>query len=219
MVKKSLSGERVALVFSNLHFSVGIKRLLADDNQMTFYVSCGSGAAEIQRIKSFKPDVVLTDFFMLYNKLEPLCNEDGLKIVLFDTQCGENNIIHAVMTKKIRGLINHDDDPQNLGKAIKCVAGGEVWLDNKTVFNLLKEVNPVRQDNQHLLTHREKEIITLIVKGDNNKKIAKELFISEPTVKTHLHNIFRKLNVKNRLQLLNIALKSTDITGMSTAKA
>lgn len=95
---------------------------------------------------------------------------------------------------------------KTLIKAVRTVASLEYWVDRKTIGRLFSEflllLNPPRAKDTsiHLLTKREIEVLKLLAKGHKNKEIASQLYISEKTVKTHLTNIFSKLNITDRLQ-------------------
>ncbi|HEY5648207.1 MAG TPA: response regulator transcription factor, partial [Nitrospiria bacterium] len=99
-----------------------------------------------------------------------------------------------------------DFSPGVLRKAIETVIRGEHWVSRKVagrmfseVFGLEKEKETPAADHD-LLTRRELEILSLVSRGCRNKEIGEALSISEKTVKTHLTNIFGKLNIQNRLQ-------------------
>src|SRR5437763_6033891 len=97
-----------------------------------------------------------------------------------------------------------------LVKSIHRVHAGEIWLDNRMTAEVMKafskssEAGPRRE--KPLLSDREKEIVQLVAQGFRNKEIGEKLFISEQTVKNHLHNIFDKLGVSDRLELALYAI-------------
>lgn len=88
-------------------------------------------------------------------------------------------------------------------KGVRVLFDGQVWLSRDILVEAVingrgKKVSTYKEYNG--LTQRELEILTLISSGVNNKEVAEKLFISENTVKTHVYNIFKKINVPNRLQ-------------------
>src|SRR2546425_1686682 len=97
-----------------------------------------------------------------------------------------------------------------LVKSIYRVHAGEIWLDNRMTAEVMKafakssDSGPRRE--KPLLSDREKEIVQLVAQGYRNKEIGEKLFISEQTVKNHLHNIFDKLGVSDRLELALYAI-------------
>ncbi len=119
----------------------------------------------------------------------------------------------SLIAKGAKGYCNHYIAPEMLSKVLAVVAMGEVWLGNSLVNRLLENLakagqaqNPdtnTQMSDQRLtsLTYREQEIAGLVGSGASNKIIARELDITERTVKAHLSAIFRKTQTKDRLQL------------------
>jgi len=93
--------------------------------------------------------------------------------------------------------------------------GGEIWLDSHTTAAVMRQFSsPLDSNNssggrgreRSPLSTREREIVTLVAQGYKNKEMAEKMFISEQTVKNHLHNIFDKLGVSDRLELALYAI-------------
>jgi len=202
---------KVSLGFSNNLFSIGVCGILEDmasiavSDLLESGVECTAG-----RLEELNDNILLVDLNTLYNTLPPPEEvENWPRVVLLDTNCGRENIISAILKKKLRGVIPVNADAGLLLRMLKKVALGEVWIDNKTVKNLIDGVNNMDKGECGVLTDREREIVGLIGEGYRNKEIAKKLHICEPTVKTHLYRIFQKLNIKNRSELVAIALKDS----------
>lgn len=107
----------------------------------------------------------------------------------------------------VRGYIKTTDSPAIMIKAIQAVFNGEIWAERrileKAISNpLLPEILNVNVPGLAPLTSREKEMLTLVMKGESNKEIAASSSISERTVKTHLYRVYRKLNVKSRTKAI-----------------
>lgn len=207
---------KAMLAFSNLLFSEGVARLLEDDKNFTVCI-LKDRKEPLKAIDAERPDVILLDIITLYNNLSDIKSNQQTKLILVDTGCGEENIMSAFVNRKLSGVLMSDANSCLLKKAIMVVANGEIWVDNKTIKNLLSGVNPLKKDNQGKLSEREKEIVHLVSLGFRNKEIAKKLNISEPTVKTHMHMIFQKLNVLNRYQLVALNLKKQELQGITIA--
>ncbi|WP_394125886.1 LuxR C-terminal-related transcriptional regulator [Vibrio hepatarius] len=118
--------------------------------------------------------------------------------------------------RNLVGVFYIDDDVSLLLKGMDKIMNDEMWLSRKVAQDYIEHfrcANTVTTSQAYAnLTKREKEIMRLLGHGASNVQIADELFVSENTVKTHLHNIFKKINAKNRLQALlwannNIALE------------
>lgn len=203
---------RVVLAFSNALFSEGIGRLLENDPDLEVSSVIEPGEACSYADLEKTPGVILTDFTSLYNSL-PDMEEAGKKhhILLVDTCCGRENLVSAVLRKKVSGVMMGKSDSALLKKAIKAVHKGDIWLDKNTFKNILHGINALNGEKNSALSAREKEIVSLIGKGLRNKEIASRLNITETTVKTHLTRIFQKLNIKARSELISYAIKSDDM--------
>ncbi|MGY3572152.1 helix-turn-helix transcriptional regulator [Vibrio sp. SCSIO 43135] len=104
------------------------------------------------------------------------------------------------------GVFYIEDDIRCFAKGMTKILSDEMWLSRKVAQDYIQHfrgTNTVSTSQAYKqLTKREKQIIQLLGHGASNIQIAQELFVSENTVKTHLHNIFKKINAKNRLQAL-----------------
>lgn len=207
---------KIILAFSNSLFSEGIGKLLENDPDLEVISTIEPGeacsAAELDKLAS---GVILCDFTSLYNSL-PEAEETGRKhhVLLLDTFCGRENLVSAVLRKKVSGIIMSKTEPAQLKKAVKAVHKGEVWLDKSTFKSILHGINAMNGEKNSLLSVREKEIVALIGKGLRNKEIANRLNITETTVKTHLTRIFQKLNIKARSELISYAIKTDDLNAI-----
>jgi DNA-binding NarL/FixJ family response regulator len=206
---------KVMLAFSNTIFSEGISKILEHEKDITVVKTLGSGSKVSSELwSSLNPDVVLVDFTTLYNglaDLEGLDTEKKYQFILLDTNCGKDNIVSAILKKKVSGVLLGDSGSALLKKAIRAVARGDIWIDKTTVKNLLYGIKALDKDKTATLTTREKSIVDLVGKGLRNKEIAHRLHISEPTVKTHLYRVFRKLNIRTRSELITYAIKKNDM--------
>lgn len=192
-------------------FSNGIARILGNDKSIKVkeLLKPGNSCSE-DMLESINPDVVLVDFTTLYNSFQNPGSISKKKFILIDTDCGRDNIVSAILKKKVSGVLLGDSTPEQLKKAIKSVHNDEIWIDKTTVRNLLYGINALGNAKSATLSVKEKEVVGIITQGFTNKEAAKKLHISEPTIKTHLNHIFRKLDIKNRTQLVTYAIKNHD---------
>ncbi len=107
------------------------------------------------------------------------------------------------------GIFYQDESPSRLIKGIQSIFAGELWFSREALMTCLSSMrNPktstVESKSRHL-TNREREILVLLARGATNDEIASRLFVSHHTVKTHIYNIFKKIDVSNRLQAANWA--------------
>lgn len=154
-----------------------------------------------------KVDLLITD----YN----LPDEDGLSLVrkvkrkfpeikiLVLSMHDEAHLVKEILKEGINGYIMKKDSHTDLVDAIYAVKSGKTYLSSEINSILIKGLNG--EDDQRLLTTREREILKLISKEYTNRDIAEELFISERTVETHRKNIFRKTGTNNLVGLIKFA--------------
>lgn len=201
------------LAFSNELFSEGVSTLLDGEGDIEVTGTLPAGSVhDARKVEGLDCDVLLTDFTTLYNALPRIESvEDGPSVILLDTDCGKENIVSAILKKRVCGVLLGNSDSELLKRAVRSVSNGEIWIDKGTVKELLNGINALEDDRSSVLTDREKEIVALTGEGYRNKEIAQKLNICEPTVKTHLHNIFQKLNIKKRSELITYALRTEGI--------
>ncbi len=197
---------KVVICCCSYLFGEGLSRLLEDDKNIDVIGIFYEGI-DLKGIVKFSPDVILADFNNINPPLFAQCPD--AKIVLIDTGVKQGNIIAALVSHNISGVISPGTDIRLLKKALKVISNGEVWIDNPTLKELLLQAEVMSKNGGISgITRREREIIAHICQGYSNKEIASRLFMSEQTVKSHLNRIFRKFNVFSRSQLMTVALKN-----------
>lgn len=193
----------------------GLKQLLELESDFEVVGQASNGVETIERVKELKPDVLLLDINMpIMNGIKALkkLKEDGIdtKVVILTIHEDREYLIET-MQIGASGYILKDSDSASFFKAIRDANNGESYIQPKLAADLIKEFNKprgsrIKKENE--LTQREYEVIALIADGLNNKDIAEKLFISEKTVKNHVSNIFRKINVSDRTQAAIYAYKN-----------
>ncbi|MER3446161.1 MAG: hypothetical protein C4291_04675 [Candidatus Dadabacteria bacterium] len=116
----------------------------------------------------------------------------------------EETIIN-VLSLGVQGYLTATSGTKHLIQAIRAISRDEIWAERRILTKVMRRVLAPREETLIIkpkLTKREEEILNLIVQGYRNKPIADKLFISENTVKNHIRNIFRKLGINNRLNLI-----------------
>lgn len=201
---------KVLLVDEHTLIREGLKLILESDQDISVIDQARDGNEAIKKALKLRPDIVVMDINMpVLNGLESLNKMKELGItskVIILTQEPKRETIIAATKLGAKGYLSKDTEPSNLIKAIREVYKGRSYLDFQVV-NLLtkldndsKELNKIEPAKIDILTKREYEVLMLISKGHNNKTIGKELFISEKTVKNHVTQIFKKLEVSDRVQ-------------------
>ncbi len=115
----------------------------------------------------------------------------------------EKGIEEKAVVLGIRGIFYIQDSLEQFRKGIRAILNGELWMSRDIMARCLvtrKDRNNGMRGDVSILTQRELEILSIVVGGATNEEIANKLYISPHTVKTHIYNIFKKINVPNRLQ-------------------
>jgi DNA-binding NarL/FixJ family response regulator len=215
MAKGKLNSNiRVVIADDHAIFREGLRKLLEGAGDIVVIGEAGDGDETIQLLSKLKPDVLLLDLRMP--------NKDGLgvleemngqseqtRVILVTEGENEHDVVRA-MRLGARGVVWKQSASALLLKSIRKVYAGEIWLDNRMTAEVIdafkKSSDSGARREKPLLSPREREIVQLVSQGFRNREIAEKLFISEQTVKNHLHNIFDKLGVSDRLELALYAI-------------
>jgi len=173
---------------------------------------CLDGDEAVKAVRRYKPDILVLDIRMP--------RKDGLGVlrdmrkeklptgvVVLTAALDDEEVAEAVRLGA-RGLVLKELAPKLLVQCVRKVHAGELWLEKHSVSSALEKLlkrESGRNEVVQSLTSREIEIVKQVAAGLRNIEIAKKLFISEGTVKMHLHNIYQKLGVDSRTQLSRYA--------------
>ena len=179
----------------------GIKQLVELEEGFEVVGGAGNGSEGINLALQTSPDLIILDLNMKgLSGLDTLkaLRAEGIdaRIVILTVSDAKNDIF-TLIDAGADGYLLKDTEPDTLLSQLKRIAQGEVILSD-SIKNLLIE----RQSSQepiYSLTDREMDVLRLIATGLSNKQIAGQLFISEETVKVHIRNLLRKLNVHSRV--------------------
>jgi len=193
----------------------GLKQIVELEEDLKVIAQASNGAESVDLALKYKPDVILMDINM------PVMNGIQAITCLKEKKCPSKIIILTIHTDReylikivqlgAQGYVLKDADSDVLINAIHTVYKGETFIQPNMAIELIKEFSngkvPSQAKEKELLTQRELEVLELIAEGMLNKEIASALYISEKTVKNHVSNIFRKLNVSDRTQAAIYAFK------------
>jgi two-component system nitrate/nitrite response regulator NarL len=204
---------KILIADDHVIFRDGLRKLLDSDDELTVVGEAASGAECIKMLAKLKPDILLLDLRMPDKSglavLEEVNFDTVPTRVIVLTAAEDNREVIRAMRLGARGVVLKQSATEVLLKSIHRVHAGEIWLDNRMtaeVLNAFSVAGAAPRSEKPLLSDREKEIVHLVVQGFRNKEIGVKLFIGEQTVKNHLHNIFDKLGVSDRLELALYAL-------------
>lgn len=193
---------KLAIGCQSYLFGEGLKKLLEDEKDIEVIGIFNEGT-DFKEIIKMEPDITLLDFDIFNSLPEDFASKTQMKILLIGERTlysVTNRRIADLVSKGIAGFLPSGADSYLLKKALKAVSSGELWLDRKTMSNILSHENLTKKGKVKL-TEAEKEIVSLICQGYRNKEIAQKLNVSEQTVKSHCNRIYKKLGISDRLQL------------------
>ena len=196
----------ITLVLADDHPIVlaGLQQLLSLERDFTVLATCGDGTAALAAARHHRPDILVLDMQMPgTNGLAVLraLHPDRLptKAVVLTASIGGDDVLEAVRLGA-QGLVLKEMAPHLLVQCIRKVAAGGQWLEREAMAQTLDRLM-ARETAAALLTPRELAIVRLVAEGRRNKEIARQLAITEGTVKIHLHNVYEKLEVDSRVAL------------------
>jgi len=187
---------RVALVDDHPVVRAGMRALVDGQDDLTVVGEASDAHSAEQLVAAVRPDVVLMDLNLgrgpggaeVTARLRAL--PEAPQVLVLTTYDTEADILSAI-DAGASGYLLKDAPPEDLFRAIRGTARGEVVLAPAVAARLVKRSGP-------LLTDREVEILGLLATGQSNRELAKRLFVSEATIKSHLSHIYTKLEVDTR---------------------
>lgn len=205
---------KVMLADDHLLMREGIRKLLEFDGKIKVVDEAGDGEECLEKLKKSKPEVLLLDINMpKKNGLEVLqkIKDENIDVkVLILTVHIEIEYLLKAVDIGADGYILKDSESIELKKAINIVMKGENYIQPKLIpiLNNRLVARDMDKDKVDSLTGREKEVLIQVANGMFNKEIATTLNISERTVKNHISNIFKKIDVSDRTQAAVFAIKN-----------
>lgn len=212
---------RVMIVDDHQLFREGIKSILSATKDILVVSEAADGETAITQAHIHNPDIILLDIVMPHiDGIRTLrrMKDLGIKsrIIILSAHSSKNYIINAIKLGA-SGYITKDNNSQNLIQVIRRVASGGKYLQPSLGMILRQNLGEEEYDysedikKMELLSRREFEILTLVARGNTNKEIGNKLFISEKTVKNHMTQIFKKIEVEDRVQAVIFAYKNSII--------
>ncbi len=214
-----MNDNRITVMIADDHVLLreGLKQILELEDDIEVVAQAGDGEEAIEKAQEYDIDVILLDINMpKTNGIETLRRLKDLGIrskIIILTIHEDREYLFETMKIGANGYVLKDSDADGLIKAIKDVNDGKTYIQPSIASILVEELNDKeRKDSNYekieSLTKREYEVLILVAEGLNNKEIAYKLFISEKTVKNHVSNIFKKIEVNDRIQAAIFAFKN-----------
>jgi DNA-binding NarL/FixJ family response regulator len=210
------SGIRVLVVDDQELFRRGLTMLLNVESDIEVVGEAADGASAVRLATDMAPDVVLMDVRMPKQTGIEACTAikdaaPNARIIMLTVSDEEADLYEAVKNGA-SGYLLKDSSIDEVAQAVRVVADGQSLISPSMAIKLLDEFKQMsRTDRSSVptprLTERELEVLRLVAQGLNNREIAKQLFISENTVKNHVRNILEKLQLHSRMEAVMYAVR------------
>jgi DNA-binding NarL/FixJ family response regulator len=212
--EKNTTSIRVTVACNYSLLREGMSKILEQDKHIEIVAKASNLPNLVQSCKDLKFDILLLDVDLsglnLDKLLDLLKKNKETKVILIIADNYDEDMLLSALRHGARGYLSQNMDSNQLTKAIKIVNNGELWVERKMIAKVLESFSASpkgRGKSLYSLTEAETKIVKLVFSGLNNKDIARDILLSEKTVKFHLYKIYRKLSVKSRSQLILYGLK------------
>jgi DNA-binding NarL/FixJ family response regulator len=211
---------RTLIVDDHALFRRGLEIVLVTEPDIEVVGQAGDGAEAVEKASEFLPDVVLMDVRMPRSSGIQACRaikevSPSAKIVILTMSDEEEDLFEAIRAGA-SGYLLKDIPLDEVAEAVRAVHCGQSLISPSMAGKLLSEFatlarrdqeEPPQQVPAPRLTDREMQVLKLVARGMNNRDIAKELFISDNTVKNHVRNILEKLQIHSRMEAVMVAVR------------
>jgi two-component system, NarL family, nitrate/nitrite response regulator NarL len=202
---------RLLIVDDHTLVRVGLAEVLAKQPDLEVVAACGSVAEGLEILQREPVDVVLLDYYLgpesgsAFIAGARAAGYEG-KILIVSGGLSDTEAVE-VIRQGVSGIFLKQGSPELLAKAIRKVMEGEIWLDQRHLALFMRSVTLPAEGSSPRLTQREAAVLKRIAEGRANKEIATELGVTEGAVKATVQQLFRKHGVRNRGQLVRVALE------------
>jgi DNA-binding NarL/FixJ family response regulator len=205
------------IVDDHVVFREGLSALLGLEGDFSVIGEASEGSEAIEFLKANEPDVILLDLHLPDGNGADFCRQimtvmPSTRVVILSAYDEEQDVT-AALVAGAAGYLLKTTDIGRLAECIRAVYRGEVLLGPSVAAKVVQQLSRLHEDNGRseqalaVLTPREREVFRLASRGLRNAEIADALFLSEKTIKTHLRNIYSKLNLTNKADLRIFAQK------------
>lgn len=207
---------RLVLVDDHLLYRESLARLLALEGDFQLVAQCSDGQEAVKVLNHSSADVVLVDI-AIAPELITSARQAGHHKYLVLAREAAPTACAAVLKSGASGVFLASDSPGRLIQAIRLVAGGDAWVEQRIVQMLAESYAHLEVKWSKGLTPRETSVLRGVVEGLSNRKIAGQIGTSESTIKATLQQLFKKAGVRTRSQLVRIALEPASVSDSTGA--
>ncbi|MEU6997444.1 response regulator transcription factor [Nonomuraea sp. NPDC046570] len=209
-------GIRIVIADDQAMVRVGLRMVVDSEPGMAVVGEAGDGVEALAVTRRTRPDLVLMDISMprldgLAAARQILDEPDPPKVVMLTTFDTDENL-YAALRAGTSGFLLKVSPPEQLVEAIRVVHSGDALLDpavtSRVIASFAGRHDPAPPPQLDELTPRELEVLRLLARGLTNAEIARELFVGEATVKTHVARVLMKLHLRDRAQAVVFAYES-----------
>ncbi len=198
---------RVLIVDDHPVVREGLRAVLEDTKEMEVVGEAGSAEEALSSVERALPDIILLDLELPgMNGVDAIPRFAGAashpRVIILTAYDTEERVLAALKAGAV-GYLLKGAPAGEIAQAIRAVAGGGSYLTPRVAARVVAQVNAPRRSG--LLSARERQVLRLVARGRSNKQIARDLAITERTVKFHMTSIFNKLGADNRAQAIAIA--------------
>ena len=195
------------------------RAMLSSTSELRLVGEAVSGADALKSIDALKPDLVLMDVHMPdmdgpSTTRALIARYPETKVIAWTVSEASDDLLR-MMQAGCTGYVLKDAGPTELRRALLAALRNENPMPRRMMPDVLRrvvETTPLPTRSNVNLTSREMQVLRAVAKGHTTKRMAKDLVLAAPSIETHLHNIFKKLNVNNRGEAVSSALKLGLIT-------
>lgn len=222
-MEKDTTEKKIRIILAEDHHVVrtAIATLLAKEPDIEVVGEVADGRSLLETAARLQFDVLLMDAQMPHHKpitaVEELSAHHPEAHILVLSAFNLSEYVVGLLKAGARGYVLKDDSTDMLLRAIRIVSQGEQWVSPRATAVLIESMRTEPQEIQDKLTNRELDVLRLMARGRRNEEIAEELVVTTQTIKNHVTNIFRKLNVETRVEAVLHAL-STGLVSLDTIK-